>query len=415
MRPGSGAATALLARLRAPSGGDDSDGPADGSGQEGQYDLLDMGPGMEAAAGGTGRPRHPGHRQQAGRRRWPAVAVAHRDQGRAQARRPVPDRVPGIPTLVSTDALADIADDVLPRQPRAFRRGHVASSVHALQRRRGLRRHQDSGPMQFYCRETSSRNAAISPSGNVGAGSPVAEQLHPRTRRSTSAFSANDAGWFTGLRSRPVRRGGHRRRRVGVDIESAPQQKMKYWRQPSSRKGIIDNKAIACPGGTPARSTTARRSAPALRDPGRPWRQPGHFHRHREQVEDGYAEVEGDSCGQLGRLRRLVVAVKHKARPREEFISTPARKASAPAPCLRRRHQPASRARPRRSPATPEFFSNPADYPGRQGHGGTAGHLRPEHQRRVLRVQRQVQARRSESLDVPRRRDRHYWATASDD
>ena len=171
--------------------------------RQGRPDLLDLG--AEHGQGGRHlerqEPGHPGHGQQAGRRRPRRHQAAHGHQGRQRRARPDAGRVPEDPDArrrPTPSPTSPATVDPSIAEPLPGRRLAVGDPRH---RTPSTAIPQDSGPMDVLLpRRTSSRSSAsrCRPRGTSTPTSP--RKLHAADPKDyLGTFSATDAGWFTGL------------------------------------------------------------------------------------------------------------------------------------------------------------------------------------------------------------------------
>ncbi|QHT57973.1 extracellular solute-binding protein [Cellulomonas sp. H30R-01] len=243
------AATALLATACSSGSGDGGDDTADGSGGKVELTFWTWAPGMEEAVA-VWNEANPDIQ----------VTVNKQDGGdpavtklltAIQAGSGAPDlfqtEYQKIPTLVSEDALADIADVLPDGTAERFAEGTWQSVTLGSDAVYGVP--QDSGPMQFYYREDVFQQYGLSVPTTWEQYAQVAEQLHTADpSKYLGTFSANDAGWFTGLTQQAgASWWGIDGDAWSVDIESAPVQKVaEYWGG-LVEKGVIDNKPMYTP------------------------------------------------------------------------------------------------------------------------------------------------------------------------
>lgn len=243
------AATALLATACSGGSGDGGDGTADGSGGKVELTFWTWAPGMEEAVA-VWNEANPDIQ----------VTVNKQDGGdpavtklltAIQAGSGAPDlfqtEYQKIPTLVSEDALADIADVLPDGTAERFAEGTWQSVTLGSDAVYGVP--QDSGPMQFYYREDVFQQYGLAVPTTWEQYAQVAEQLHTADpSKYLGTFSANDAGWFTGLTQQAgASWWGIDGDAWSVDIESAPvQQVAEYWGG-LVEKGVIDNKPMYTP------------------------------------------------------------------------------------------------------------------------------------------------------------------------
>ncbi|HEY5880728.1 MAG TPA: extracellular solute-binding protein [Nakamurella sp.] len=152
-----------------------------------------------------------------------------------------------IPTLVSADALADIAADVDPEVKADFPEAVWESvtlgsdAVYAVP--------QDTGPMQFYYRSDIFEQYGLSVPTTWDEYATVAKQLraaNPDLYLGT--FSATDAGWFAGLTQQAgASWWGLDGDTWSVDVDSAASSKVaRFWGELVAG-GDIDNKPMYTP------------------------------------------------------------------------------------------------------------------------------------------------------------------------
>lgn len=152
-----------------------------------------------------------------------------------------------IPTLVAADALADLSD-VLPADlSDRYADGTWESVTLGSDAVYGVP--QDSGPMQFYYRADIFEQLGLEVPTTWDEYADVAEQLHAADPgKYLGTFSANDAGWFTGLAQQAgASWWGIDGDSWSVDIDSEPTQKVaEYWGG-LVEQGVIDNKPMYTP------------------------------------------------------------------------------------------------------------------------------------------------------------------------
>ncbi len=152
-----------------------------------------------------------------------------------------------IPTLVAADALADLSD-VLPEDlADRYADGTWESVTLGSDAVYGVP--QDSGPMQFYYRADIFEQLGLEVPETWDEYAQVAEQLHTADpSKYLGTFSANDAGWFTGLAQQAgASWWGIEGDSWSVDIDSEPTQKVaEYWGG-LVEQGVIDNKPMYTP------------------------------------------------------------------------------------------------------------------------------------------------------------------------
>lgn len=152
-----------------------------------------------------------------------------------------------IPTLVSADAIADIAGDGAKDLASTFPDGVWNSvtlgsdAVYAIP--------QDTGPMMFFYRDDIFQQLGISVPTTWDEYADAARKIHAEDpTKYLGTFSANDAGWFTGL----SQQAGASWWSIdgdawGVDIDAEPTQKVaEYWGG-LVEEGVIDNKPMYTP------------------------------------------------------------------------------------------------------------------------------------------------------------------------
>ncbi|PWC07702.1 ABC transporter substrate-binding protein [Mycetocola zhujimingii] len=152
-----------------------------------------------------------------------------------------------IPTLVASDALADLsesgASDVADQFPASVWDSVTLGSdaVYAIP--------QDTGPMMAYYREDILAQHGLSIPTTWEEYAETARALHAADpTKYLGTFSANDAGWFTGL----AQQAGASWWSIdgeswGVEIDEEPTQKVaEYWGG-LVEEGVIDNKPMYTP------------------------------------------------------------------------------------------------------------------------------------------------------------------------
>ncbi|MBD8538398.1 ABC transporter substrate-binding protein [Frigoribacterium sp. CFBP 8751] len=152
-----------------------------------------------------------------------------------------------IPTLVSSDALADISDQGAADLEGDFSEGTWSSvtlggdGVYAIP--------QDSGPMMAYYRTDVLDQYGLSVPTTWDEYADVATKLHAADpTKYLGTFSANDAGWFAGL----TQQAGASWWSIdgdswGVDIEGGPTEKVASYWGGLVESGAIDNKPMYTP------------------------------------------------------------------------------------------------------------------------------------------------------------------------
>ncbi|WP_166979570.1 ABC transporter substrate-binding protein [Paramicrobacterium fandaimingii] len=152
-----------------------------------------------------------------------------------------------IPTLVASDALADLSEYGGSDLASSFPDGVWNSvtlggdAVYAIP--------QDTGPMMAYYRQDILDSYGLSVPKTWDEYADLARAIHEKDPDSyLGTFSANDAGWFTGL----TQQAGASWWSIdgdawGVDIDSAASQKVaEYWGG-LVEEGVIDNKPMYTP------------------------------------------------------------------------------------------------------------------------------------------------------------------------
>jgi multiple sugar transport system substrate-binding protein len=151
-----------------------------------------------------------------------------------------------IPTLVSADALADISDGAGDLEDHFA--GGVWSSV-TLGGDALYAVPQDTGPMMFYYREDILKQFGLSVPTTWEEYADVARKLHAADpTKYLGTFSANDAGWFTGL----AQQAGASWWSIdgdawGVDIAGDATTKVADYWGGLVEEGVIDNKPMYTP------------------------------------------------------------------------------------------------------------------------------------------------------------------------
>ncbi|MGC5168032.1 ABC transporter substrate-binding protein [Luteimicrobium sp. DT211] len=152
-----------------------------------------------------------------------------------------------IPTLVAADALADITGDVSADLKSKFDGGSWQSvtlggdTVYAIP--------QDAGPMEFYYRADIFEKYGLKVPTTWDEYAQVATELHQKDPKAyLGTFSANDAGWFTGLTQQAgASWWGIDGDAWSVAIDSDATQKVaSYWGK-LVQQGVIDNKPMYTP------------------------------------------------------------------------------------------------------------------------------------------------------------------------
>lgn len=152
-----------------------------------------------------------------------------------------------IPTLVSSDALADISGNLSDGIADHYADGTWEAVTLGSDAVYGVP--QDSGPMQFYYRADIFAQYGLSVPTTWDEYAQVAAQLHAADpSKYLGTFSATDAGWFTGL----VQQAGASWWGIdgdawSVDIDTEPTQRVaQYWGD-LVEQGVIDNKPMYTP------------------------------------------------------------------------------------------------------------------------------------------------------------------------
>ena len=152
-----------------------------------------------------------------------------------------------IPTLVSSDALADISDaganDLKDEFPASVWDSATLGSdaVYAIP--------QDTGPMMAYYRQDILDQYGLTVPTTWDEYAETARALHAADpTKYLGTFSANDAGWFTGLSQQAGASWWSIDGEAwGVDIDEEPTQKLaEYWGG-LVEEGVIDNKPMYTP------------------------------------------------------------------------------------------------------------------------------------------------------------------------
>lgn len=152
-----------------------------------------------------------------------------------------------IPTLVAADALADLSDVLPDDLADRYADGTWESVTLGSDAVYGVP--QDSGPMQFYYRADIFEQLGLEVPTTWDEYADVAEQLHTADpTKYLGTFSANDAGWFTGLAQQAgASWWGIDGDAWSVDIDAEPTQKVaEYWGG-LVEQGVIDNKPMYTP------------------------------------------------------------------------------------------------------------------------------------------------------------------------
>ena len=152
-----------------------------------------------------------------------------------------------IPTLVSSDALADISGN-LPSDLKS----HYADGTWQAVTLGGDQVYgvpQDSGPMEFYYRTDIFAKYGLTVPKTWDEYAQVAAKLHAADpTKYLGTFSATDAGWFTGLTQQAgASWWGVDGTAWSVNIDSAATQKVATYWGDLVEKGVIDNKPMYTP------------------------------------------------------------------------------------------------------------------------------------------------------------------------
>ena len=152
-----------------------------------------------------------------------------------------------IPTLVSSDALADLTDQGAGDLEGDFSEG-VWSSV-TLDGQGVYAIPQDSGPMMAYYRTDILDQYGLSVPTTWDEYAQVAEDLHAADpSKYLGTFSANDAGWFAGLSQQAgASWWGNDGESWSVDVDEEPTQKVASYWGGLVESGAIDNKPMYTP------------------------------------------------------------------------------------------------------------------------------------------------------------------------
>jgi multiple sugar transport system substrate-binding protein len=152
-----------------------------------------------------------------------------------------------IPTLVASDALADLTDagagDVQGEFPESVWNSVTlgGDAIYAIP--------QDTGPMMFYYRDDIFQQLGLQVPTTWDEYAAVARALHTADpSKFLGTFSANDAGWFAGLAQQAKAEWWSIDGDAwGVGIDEAPtQQVAEYWGG-LVEEGVIDNKPMYTP------------------------------------------------------------------------------------------------------------------------------------------------------------------------
>ncbi|WKK72006.1 extracellular solute-binding protein [Rathayibacter oskolensis] len=152
-----------------------------------------------------------------------------------------------IPTLVASDALADISGEISDDLAGEYSDGVWSSvtlggdAVYAIP--------QDSGPMMAYYRTDILQSLGLSVPTTWDEYAEVARAVHQADpSKYLGTFSANDAGWFAGL----AQQAGASWWSIddqswGVDIDAGPTEKVADYWGGLVEEGAIDNKPMYTP------------------------------------------------------------------------------------------------------------------------------------------------------------------------
>ncbi|WP_313276933.1 ABC transporter substrate-binding protein [Timonella senegalensis] len=154
-----------------------------------------------------------------------------------------------IPTLVSSDALADISGYVTDETKADFAEG-VWNSV-TLGTDAVYSIPQDAGPMMFFYRADVFKDLGIDVPTTWDEYADAARKIHEADSDVyLGTFSANDAGWFTGLATQAGASWWSMDASAGswgVHVDEEPTQKVaKYWGD-LVEEGVINNKPMYTP------------------------------------------------------------------------------------------------------------------------------------------------------------------------
>ena len=152
-----------------------------------------------------------------------------------------------IPTLVASDALADLADAGASDIASEFPDGVWDSvtlggdAVYAIP--------QDTGPMMFYYRDDIFQQLGLSVPTTWDEYAEVARAVHTADpSKFLGTFSANDAGWFAGLAQQANSEWWSIDGDAwGVGIDEEPTQKVADYWGGLVEEGVIDNKPMYTP------------------------------------------------------------------------------------------------------------------------------------------------------------------------
>ncbi|GAA3794024.1 ABC transporter substrate-binding protein [Cellulomonas soli] len=152
-----------------------------------------------------------------------------------------------IPTLVSSDALADLSGELSEDTASHFSDGMWEAVTLGSDAVYGVP--QDSGPMELYYRADIFEQYGLAVPTTWEEYAQVAEQLHTADpTKYLGTFSAQDAGWFTGLAQQAgASWWGIDGEAWTVDIDADPTQKVAAYWGDLVEKGVIDNKPMYTP------------------------------------------------------------------------------------------------------------------------------------------------------------------------
>jgi multiple sugar transport system substrate-binding protein len=152
-----------------------------------------------------------------------------------------------IPTLVAADALADLSGVIPDDLADHYADGTWESVTLGSDAVYGVP--QDSGPMQFYYRADIFAQLGLQVPTTWDEYAAVAEQLHAADpSKYLGTFSANDAGWFTGLAQQAgASWWGIEGDSWSVDIDSEATEKVASYWGGLVEQGVIDNKPMYTP------------------------------------------------------------------------------------------------------------------------------------------------------------------------
>jgi multiple sugar transport system substrate-binding protein len=152
-----------------------------------------------------------------------------------------------IPTLVAADALADLSGVISDDLADHYAEGTWESVTLGSDAVYGVP--QDSGPMQFYYRADIFEQLGLQVPTTWDEYAAVAAQLHAADPgKYLGTFSANDAGWFTGLAQQAgASWWGIDGDSWSVDIDSDATEKVASYWGGLVEQGVIDNKPMYTP------------------------------------------------------------------------------------------------------------------------------------------------------------------------